>query len=60
MDWSTTSGNGHVQCGPFSVQRDGLPNTSAAKVVNYSSSSYVFRACGRIVGGESRCTTGWW
>ncbi|MEV0311131.1 hypothetical protein [Nonomuraea fuscirosea] len=60
MDWSTTSGNGHIQCGPFTVQGDGLPNTSAAKKVNYNDSRYVFRACGRIVGGETKCTSPWW
>ncbi|MGW0063794.1 hypothetical protein ACWDTT_28155 [Streptosporangium sandarakinum] len=59
MDWSTTGGKGHIQCGPFAVQKNGSPNTSAAKKVEYSQSSYVFRACGKILGGDSRCT-GWW
>ncbi|MEU4829429.1 hypothetical protein [Streptosporangium sp. NPDC023615] len=59
MDWSTTGGNGHVQCGPFKVQNNGSPNTSAAKAINYGNTSWVFRACGRIVGGSTKCTA-WW
>jgi len=59
MDWSTTSGNGWLQCGPFTVQNNGAPNTSAAQVVRPDLSSWVFRACGVIVGGSGKCT-GWW
>jgi len=59
MDWSTTGGNGWLQCGPFTVQGNGLPNTSAAQVVRPDLVNWVFRACGVIVGGTGRCT-GWW
>ncbi|WP_329425995.1 hypothetical protein OG339_37710 [Streptosporangium sp. NBC_01495] len=58
LDWSTTGGNGHIQCGPFSVQSTGSPNTSAAKILNPGVSGWVFRACGKIVGGSTKCT-GW-
>lgn len=58
MDWTTTSGNGWLQCGPFSVQSNGSPNTSAAKSTS-SASGYWFRACGKIAGGTSKCGA-WW
>ena len=59
MDWTQTSGSTWMQCGPFTVQSNGSPNTSAAKRTS-SSSSYQFRACGNLIGvGETKCTT-WW
>ncbi|GAA2624155.1 hypothetical protein [Paractinoplanes durhamensis] len=57
LDWSTTGGNGWLQCGPFSVSANNAPNTSAAQRTN-SSSSWVFRACG-LVDGIGGCTS-WW
>ncbi|MET8578264.1 hypothetical protein [Streptomyces sp. NPDC005012] len=59
LDWTTTGGNGWLQCGPWSVQSDGAPNTSAAQVVKYTDSQWLFRACGKQVGGSSKCTA-WW
>jgi len=58
MDWSTTGGNGWLQCGPFTVQSDGSPNTSAAQKVRGDLPAWVFRACG-LVNGVGKCT-GWW
>ncbi|MEU6407531.1 hypothetical protein [Microbispora sp. NPDC046933] len=59
MDWTTTATNGGwLQCGPFTVQADGLTNTSAAQKTS-SKDGYWFRACGQIVGGTTRCTP-WW
>lgn len=59
MDWSTTGGNGHMQCGPFTVQSDGSPNTSAAQRVRNDLPAWVFRACG-LVNGVGKCTDPWW
>lgn len=58
LDWSTTGGNGWLQCGPWSVNSNGSPNTSAAQRVT-SDPAWVFRACGIIVGGTTKCTP-WW
>ncbi|MBA2806343.1 hypothetical protein E0500_002415 [Streptomyces sp. KM273126] len=60
MDWTTTGGNGWLQCGPFSVDRGaGTSKTSAAKTTS-SSPAYQFRACGkRLSVGQSKCTS-WW
>ncbi|MDR7274444.1 hypothetical protein [Catenuloplanes atrovinosus] len=57
MDWTTTGGNGWLQCGPWYVRSDGAPNTSAAQRTD-PSSQWLFRACG-LVDGEGGCT-GWW
>ncbi|MGW4205271.1 hypothetical protein [Streptomyces sp. NPDC004726] len=59
MDWTSTGGNGWVQCGPWSVQSNGSPNTSAAQVVKPNDSQWLFRACGREIGGTSKCSN-WW
>jgi hypothetical protein len=58
MDWTTTSQNGWLQCGPFTVQANGLTNTSAAQKTS-TKSSWQFRACGQIVGGTTKCAA-WW
>ena len=58
MDWTQNSGASWLQCGPFSVDGAGLTKTSAAKRTS-SLASWQFRACGRPVGGSSRCS-GWW
>jgi hypothetical protein len=57
LDWTTTGGNGWLQCGPWYVQADGSPNTSAAQRTD-PSTQWLFRACG-LVDGEGGCT-GWW
>jgi hypothetical protein len=57
MDWTTTGGNGWLQCGPWYVQSAGSPNTSAAQRTD-PSPQWLFRACG-LVDGEGGCT-GWW
>ncbi|AGL18485.1 hypothetical protein [Actinoplanes sp. N902-109] len=57
MDWTTTGGNGWLQCGPWYVQSNGSPNTSAAQRTD-PSSQWLFRACG-LVDGQGGCT-GWW
>lgn len=58
MDWTTNGGSSWLQCGPFSVSSAGATKTSAAKTTS-SSSLYLFRACGRAVGGSTQCTA-WW
>ncbi|GAA0915295.1 hypothetical protein [Virgisporangium aurantiacum] len=58
MDWTTNGGASWLQCGPFSVGGTGRTKTSAAKNTS-SSALWQFRACGRAVGGQSRCTN-WW
>jgi hypothetical protein len=57
MDWTTTGGNGWLQCGPWYVQSNGSPNTSAAQRTD-PSSQWLFRACG-LVDGQGGCTA-WW
>ncbi|MFI6458618.1 hypothetical protein ACIBF6_44620 [Streptosporangium amethystogenes] len=54
MDYSTTYGNGWIQCGPFTVQSNGSPNTSAAHKVARTAGEQ-FRACGRRFDGNSIC-----
>ncbi|SNS42246.1 hypothetical protein SAMN05216276_100972 [Streptosporangium subroseum] len=59
MDWTTTAREGGwLQCGPFSVQANGLTNTSAAQKTS-TDSRWQFRACGQIVGGSTKCAA-WW
>jgi hypothetical protein len=60
MDWTTNGGASWLQCGPFVVDRgNGTSKTSAAKRTS-SSTSYKFRACGKLLGGSTtKCTT-WW
>jgi hypothetical protein len=57
MDWTTTGGNGWLQCGPWYVQSNGSPNTSAAQRTD-PSPQWLFRACG-LVNGHGGCTD-WW
>lgn len=63
MDWTTnwnSSGNfTWLQCGPFSVGSNGTTKTSAAKTTS-SSSTYRFRACGRLVTGSTSKCGAWW
>ncbi|MFH8798070.1 hypothetical protein ACH4F6_00505 [Streptomyces sp. NPDC017936] len=60
MDWTWDNGAHWIQCGPFTVQSNGSPSTSAAKVTS-PSTSYRFRACGRLLGESSvSCCTPWW
>ncbi|MEV0968417.1 hypothetical protein [Microtetraspora glauca] len=54
MDYSTTYGDGWIQCGPFTVQSNGSPNTSAAHKATREPGEQ-FRACGRRVDGDSMC-----
>lgn len=56
MDWTTSGGSTWIQCGPFSVSTAGNPNTSAAQRTN-SSTSWLFRACGKRPNGPSVCTS---
>ena len=58
MDWTTNNGSSWLQCGPFTVGFSGMSKTSAAKKTS-SSTSYRFRACGRLVGSSSKCII-WW
>jgi hypothetical protein len=60
MDW-TVDGGAHVkvQCGPFTVSGTNKTKTSAAKITS-SSSTYQFRACGRLAGVSAFTCTGWW
>ncbi|WP_433357920.1 hypothetical protein ACQP25_45300 (plasmid) [Microtetraspora malaysiensis] len=59
MDWTkTATRGGWMQCGPFTVQSDGLTNTSAAQKTS-DDADYWFRACGQIVGGATKCGA-WW
>ncbi|MQS05624.1 hypothetical protein [Streptomyces alkaliphilus] len=59
MDWSQDGGKTWLRCGPWTVQSDGSPNTSAAKVVKYNDPQWLFRTCGNQIGEASKCT-GWW
>ncbi|GIH28532.1 hypothetical protein Aph01nite_68420 [Acrocarpospora phusangensis] len=57
MDWTRDNEASWIQCGPFTVQSAGSPNTSAAKRTD-PSASYKFRAC-LNVNGQSWCGR-WW
>ncbi|MFJ2030253.1 hypothetical protein [Streptosporangium sp. NPDC087985] len=58
MDWTQNSGTSWIQCGPFTVQSDGSPNTSAAKKTS-TASGYRFRACGDTPTKSAVCGP-WW
>ena len=62
LDWSYTGGNGWAQCGPFSVQSNGSPNTTGAALRTPPNKPLlVFRACGLARSeGIGGCTSGWW
>jgi len=60
MDWTIDAG-AHIKvlCGPFSVGGLSQSKTSAAKTTS-SSSSWQFRACGRLAGVTPYTCTSWW
>jgi len=60
LDWSYTGGNGWAQCGPFTVQSNGSPNTSGAALRNPPRGPLTFRACGLAKSEGIGACTPWW